>query len=101
VRRTTIYLNFARDWRRGFSASLRRRDRDLLGTYAGRPSRLEDRRVRVRGWIARQRSGAPIVDLSAGGVIEVLPPPAASSGTAAPLQEQQRRAGQQHGNAQK
>jgi endonuclease YncB( thermonuclease family) len=69
--RGRIYLNFARNWRRGFSASLRRGDAGLLGTYAGNPKTLEGRSVRVRGWLG-QRGGAPVIDLSAGGAIEVL-----------------------------
>jgi endonuclease YncB( thermonuclease family) len=69
--RSRIYLNFDRNWRRGFSVSLRRGDADLLGAYAGNPSALQGRRVRVRGWIG-QRRGAPVIDLSAGGAIEAL-----------------------------
>jgi endonuclease YncB( thermonuclease family) len=69
--RGSIYLNFDSDWRRGLSASLRRDDVGLLGTYAGKPKTLEGRRVRVRGWIDR-RGSAPVIDLSAGGAIEIL-----------------------------
>ena len=54
----SIYLNFDRNWRRGFSVSLRRDDSALLGPYAGNPKSLEGRSVRVRGWID-QRGGAP------------------------------------------
>jgi micrococcal nuclease len=73
--RDTVYLNFDRDWRRGFSVSLRRHDSGLLGSSAGNPSGLEGRIVRVRGWI-EERSGAPVIDISAGGLIEVLEAPA-------------------------
>jgi endonuclease YncB( thermonuclease family) len=70
--RGRIYLNFDRNWRRGFSVSLRRGDASLLpGPYAGRPKALEGRSVRVRGWIG-ERGGAPLIDLSAGGTVEVL-----------------------------
>jgi endonuclease YncB( thermonuclease family) len=72
--RDTIYLNFDRDWRHGFSVSLRRDDSGLLGAYAGNPRGLEGRTVRVRGWI-EQHGGAPIIDLSSGGLIEVLETP--------------------------
>ncbi len=65
----SIYLNFDRNWRRGFSVSLRRDDSALLGAYAGDPKGLEGRGVRVRGWID-QRGGAPVIDMSAGGLIE-------------------------------
>ena len=69
--RGRIYLNFDRNWRRGFSVSLRRGDAGLLGSYAGNPKTLEGRSVRVRGWIG-QRGGAPVIDLSADGAIEIL-----------------------------
>jgi endonuclease YncB( thermonuclease family) len=73
--RGSIYLNFDRNWRRGFSVSLRRNDIALLGAYAGNPKSLEGRSVRVRGWIDR-RGGAPIIDLSAGGLFEAPETPA-------------------------
>jgi hypothetical protein len=72
--RETIYLNFDRNWRRGFSVSLRRDENGLLGTHAGNPKGLEGRSVRVRGWI-EQRGGSPVIELSAGGPIEVLEAP--------------------------
>jgi hypothetical protein len=68
--RGTIYLNFGRDWRRGFSVSLRRNDRQLLAEHAGNPKGLDGRRVRVRGWI--EQRGGPLIDLSRGGTIEVI-----------------------------
>jgi endonuclease YncB( thermonuclease family) len=74
--RGTIYLNFDRNWRRGFSVSLRRDDRALLGGYAASPRALEGMRVRVRGWI-EERRGAPAVDLSAAGTFEALEAPGA------------------------
>jgi endonuclease YncB( thermonuclease family) len=76
--RGTIYLNFGRSWRRGFSASLRRGDSALLGEHAGNPKALEGRVVRVRGWI--ERRGGPSIDLSAGGLFEVLEASGAASG---------------------
>jgi endonuclease YncB( thermonuclease family) len=75
----SIYLNFDRNWRRGFSASLRRDDGSLLGSFAGNPKGLEDRTVQVRGWID-ERGGAPVIDLSAGGLLEVLETPARPDG---------------------
>jgi endonuclease YncB( thermonuclease family) len=77
VTRGSIYLNFARNWRRGFSVSLRRDHAGLLGAFAGNPRGLEGRGVRVRGWID-QRRGAPAIDLSAGGLIELPETPRAS-----------------------
>jgi micrococcal nuclease len=70
--RGSLYLNFDRNWRKGFSVSLRRDDASLLGdAHAGNPKVLEGRRVRVRGWI-EQRGAAPVIDVSAGGLVEVL-----------------------------
>jgi endonuclease YncB( thermonuclease family) len=77
--REAIYLNFGRDWRNTFSASLRRDDSALLGAHASRPKALEGRAVRVRGWIL-DRGGAPAIDLSQGGFIEVLDGEDAPSG---------------------
>lgn len=74
--RATIYLNFDRNWRRGFSVSLRRKDSGLLGDRAESPKTLEGKLVRVRGWI-EERNGAPAVDLSAAGSLETLDAPAA------------------------
>jgi len=68
--RGAVYLNFDADWRRAFSASLGRADLALLGSYARQPSMLENRSVRVRGWI-EQRTGL-VIDLSVAGQIEVL-----------------------------
>jgi len=73
--RGTIYLNFDRNWRRGFSASLRRGDSGLLGDYASNPKGLEGRSVRVRGWI--EQRGGPSIDLSSGGLLEVVTMPPA------------------------
>jgi endonuclease YncB( thermonuclease family) len=70
--RGRTYLNFARDWRRGFSVALKRGDAGLLGeAHAGNLKDLEGRRVRVHGWIGAS-NGAPVIDLSAGGLLEVL-----------------------------
>ena len=61
--RGVIHLNFDRNWRQAFSASLRSADRGLLGLFASDPKALEGRHVRVRGWI-EQRRAAPVIDLS-------------------------------------
>ena len=73
--RGVVHLNFDRNWRKAFSASLRGADRGLLGMFAGDPQALEGRHVRVRGWIDQHRA-APVIDLSAAGSIEVLDQPA-------------------------
>jgi hypothetical protein len=69
--RGVIYLNFDPDWRRGFSVSVRAGNSDILGAYAKRPRSLAGKAVRVRGWID-QRHGAPTIDLSVAGQLEVL-----------------------------
>ena len=86
--RGMIYLNFDADWRRAFSAALRRSDRGLLGGSAGNPKELAGRLVRVRGWI-EQRTGTatgPTIELSTAGQIEVLddPDPAAAAARSLP-----------------
>lgn len=68
--RDVIYLNFEVDWRQGFSVSLRRADRNLLGDYAARPKALQGRTVRVRGWL--EAKPAPTIDLSSAGLIELV-----------------------------
>lgn len=70
VVRGVIHLNFDRNWRQAFSAALRNADRGLLGAFAGDPKALEGRQVRVRGWIEGRIR--PAIDLSSGGLIEVL-----------------------------
>ena len=85
--RGMIYLNFDADWRRAFSAALRRGDRSVLGVDAGNPKALEGRLVRVRGWI-EQRSGAangPSIELSTAGLIEVLDEPGPGAAAAGSL----------------
>ena len=73
VVRGIIHLNFDRNWRQAFSASLRNADRGLIGVFAGDPKALEGRRVRVRGWIEGRIR--PAIDLSSGGEIEVIAVP--------------------------
>jgi endonuclease YncB( thermonuclease family) len=69
--RDTIYLNFDRNWRQGFSVSLQRDDSGLLGAHASSPKGLQGRTVRVRGWIER-RDGAAAIDLGGAGLLEVM-----------------------------
>jgi endonuclease YncB( thermonuclease family) len=79
--RGAVYLNFGRG-RGAFAVSLRRGDRGLLGAFAENPATLEGRRVRVRGWI-EQRQG-PTINLSAGGLIEVLDESVPQAGSTSP-----------------
>jgi micrococcal nuclease len=68
--RSSIYINFGTQRRRGFSVSLKLSDRAQLGKFSDNPKGLEQALVRVRGWI-EQRSGEPSIDLSTAGDIEV------------------------------
>jgi hypothetical protein len=86
--RASIYLNFG-SGRRSLAASLRRGDGEaLLGAHASDPRALEGKLVRIRGWIERRRAGGvsrvsgPVIDLSAGGMVEVLDEPRAGSDAA-------------------
>jgi micrococcal nuclease len=73
--RDTSYLNFGDDGattalrhpRRGFSVSIKRADRDILGAFSGTAKSLEGQMLEVRGWI-ENRSG-PLIDISMAGFI--------------------------------
>jgi endonuclease YncB( thermonuclease family) len=69
--RGRIYLNFGQSRGRGFSVSLRLGDRARLGRFQDHPKGLEQAQVRVRGWI-EERTGQPVVDLTAAGSVEVI-----------------------------
>lgn len=73
--RGVMFLNFE-GGRGGFSAYLRHTDAALLGLVAADASATEGKAVRVRGWI-EERNGAPVIDLSVAGQIELLPAPEA------------------------
>lgn len=66
----TTYLNFGRNWTRGFAVTISRK---LLPTFeaAGMPLKsLENRRVRVRGWV--EMRGGPRIEALRVGQIELL-----------------------------
>lgn len=66
----TTYLNFGRNWTRGFAVTISRK---LLPTFegAGIPLKsLENRRVRVRGWV--EMRGGPRIEALRVGQIELL-----------------------------
>jgi micrococcal nuclease len=69
--RGTTYLNLEADRRRGLSVSLRRADLAQLGEHANAAKGLEGRHVRARGWL-EERGGAPMIDLSVGGLLEII-----------------------------
>jgi endonuclease YncB( thermonuclease family) len=66
----TTYLNFGRNWTRGFAVTISRR---MIGAFeaAGTSVKsLENRRIRVRGWI--EARGGPRIDVLRVGQIELL-----------------------------
>jgi endonuclease YncB( thermonuclease family) len=66
----TIYLNFGRRWTKDFAVTISRR---ILGSFEAAgivPKSLENKRIRVRGWVER-RSG-PQLGVREVGQIEVL-----------------------------
>jgi endonuclease YncB( thermonuclease family) len=66
----TTYLNFGRNWTRGFAATISRRMMPAFELAGITPKSLENRRVRVRGFI--EAHPGPRIDLLQVGQIEVL-----------------------------
>jgi endonuclease YncB( thermonuclease family) len=65
----TTYLNFGRNWTRDFAATISRR---MLGTFEAAgitPKSLENRRIRVRGWV--EARGGPRIEVLKVGQIEL------------------------------
>jgi endonuclease YncB( thermonuclease family) len=66
----TTYLNFGRNWTRGFAATISRRMIAAFEAAGIAPKSLENRRIRVRGWVeARQ---GPRIEVLQMGQIEML-----------------------------
>lgn len=78
----TTYLNFGRSWTRDFAVTIPRRALATLAQAGLTPKSLENKRIRVRGWVeARQGPGqgqsqgpmqGPRIDVARVGQIEVL-----------------------------
>jgi len=66
----TTYLNFARNWTRGFAATISRRTAATLESAGIALKSLENRRIRVRGFI-EARPG-PRIEVLRAGQIEIL-----------------------------
>jgi endonuclease YncB( thermonuclease family) len=66
----TTYLNFGRNWTRGFAVTISRRMIAAFEAAGIVPKSLENRRIRVRGWV-ESRQG-PRIDVLRVGQIEVL-----------------------------
>jgi endonuclease YncB( thermonuclease family) len=66
----TTYLNFGRNWTRGFAVTISRRMIAAFEAAGIAPKSLENRRIRVRGWVeARQ---GPRIEVLQMGQIEML-----------------------------
>jgi endonuclease YncB( thermonuclease family) len=66
----TIYLNFGRNWTRDFAVTISRRMMPAIESAGIMLKSLENRRIRVRGWV-EARTG-PRIEVSRAGQIEVL-----------------------------
>jgi endonuclease YncB( thermonuclease family) len=66
----TTYLNFGRNWTRDFAATISRRIVPAFEAAGLAPKSLENRRIRVRGWVDA-RNG-PRIELLRVGQVEVL-----------------------------
>jgi endonuclease YncB( thermonuclease family) len=66
----TVYVNFGRRWTRDFAATISRRVVAYLEAAGIAPSSLENRRVRIRGWV--ERRGGPRINVLRVGQIELI-----------------------------
>jgi endonuclease YncB( thermonuclease family) len=66
----TLYLNFGRNWTRDFAVTISRRMMPAIESSGVVLKSLENRRIRVRGWI-EARTG-PRMEVTRAGQIEVL-----------------------------
>jgi endonuclease YncB( thermonuclease family) len=55
----TIYVNFGRQWSQALTVTILKRNERMFATAGIEPKRLENRRVRVRGWV-EERNGPRI-----------------------------------------
>jgi nuclease-like protein len=66
----TTYLNFGRNWTRDFAATISRRMMPAIESAGLSPKSLENRRIRIRGWV--EAHGGPRIDVRSPGQIELL-----------------------------
>jgi endonuclease YncB( thermonuclease family) len=66
----TTYVNFGRNWTRDFAVTISRRIVPAFEAAGLAPKSLENRRIRVRGWVEARRG--PRIELLRVGQIEVL-----------------------------
>src|SRR5215468_4310161 len=65
----TIYMNFGRRWSQALTATISKRDEGVFAAAGVAPKKLENRRVRVRGWV-EERNG-PRIELTRPEQIEI------------------------------
>ena len=65
----TIYMNFGRRWSQALTATISKRDAPVFAAAGVEPKKLENRRVRVRGWV-EERNG-PRIELARPEQIEI------------------------------
>ena len=66
----TTYLNFGRNWTRDFAVTISRRVAAALEAAGISLKSLENRRIRVRGWV--EARGGPRIEVLRAGQIEML-----------------------------
>jgi endonuclease YncB( thermonuclease family) len=66
----TTYLNFGRNWTRGFAVTISRRMITAFEAVGIVPKSLENRKIRVRGWV--EVHGGPRIEALRVGQIELL-----------------------------
>ena len=66
----TTYLNFGRNWTRGFAVTISRKLQPAFDAAGMSLKSLENRRVRVRGWV--EMRGGPRIEALRVGQIELL-----------------------------
>ncbi len=66
----TTYLNFGRRWTRDFAVTISRRIMPAIESAGITVKSLENRRIRVRGWV--EAHPAPRIEVVRAGQIEVL-----------------------------
>ena len=66
----TTYLNFGRNWTRGFAVTISRRTLPAFETAGMSLKSLENRRIRVRGWV--EGKVGPRIELVRVGQVELL-----------------------------
>jgi endonuclease YncB( thermonuclease family) len=66
----TTYLNFGRNWTQGFAATISRRVLSAFETAGVGVKSLENRQIRVRGWV--EAHGGPRIEVLRVGQIELI-----------------------------